>query len=94
MARYLILAVLSFCGLIEPANAACQRPTPPYCVTLYSKIDDPVLANSCTREMEDYQRDMDAFTECQREDARRAEDDYNAAVDNYDRRTGLRWQSR
>ena len=94
MAKYLILAVLSFCGLVVPANAACQRPTRPYCVTLYSKIDDPVLVNSCTREMEDYQRAMDDFRDCQREAAQRAEHDYNAAVDNYGRRTGLRWQSR
>jgi hypothetical protein len=94
MAKYLILAVLSFCGLIESANAACSRPNPPYCVTLYSKIDDPDQVNRCTREMEEYQRAMDDFRECQRRDARRAEDDYKASVDNYDRRTGLRWEPR
>jgi hypothetical protein len=87
MPRYLIPAILLSFVFIAPVHAACSKPQIPFCATTYNRIVTPDAVARCKVEMENYKRAMDGYLECYRREGRQAEDDFNATVRDYDRRT-------
>ena len=71
----LILATLSQ-GIV-PAAAYCSKPTAPYCAERYGRFDDENKFNSCRREMESYQSEVEDFISCNKREAQEAADKAN-----------------
>lgn len=79
----------SFAALIasmESALAYCSKPDTPYCATRYGKFDNQYDFDRCKREMESYRIDVDSFLSCQRRESQQAIDEYNEAVNSFNRR--------
>ena len=87
MLRYLIPVIVLSVIPIEPGQAACAKPEIPFCATTYNRIDTPDSIARCKGEMETYKRSMQDYLECHRREGRQVEDNFNATVQDYDRRT-------
>jgi predicted ribosome quality control (RQC) complex YloA/Tae2 family protein len=89
----LISLVLS---LASPAVAAwgfCSQPSAPFCATRYGPFDDTYDFDHCRREMQSYKSGVEDFLSCQRNemenirnDNERAVQEYNDAVESFNRR--------
>lgn len=95
-------AVLAICITIvlcsgSPAFAFCSKPSAPYCASSYSDFSDQWEFDSCKREMENYQDDVQRYMNCRndeaqtaveeaREDNNRALNEYNDAVSSFNSR--------
>jgi hypothetical protein len=72
--------------LTQPSHASCSKPDAPFCATSYGKFDDQYDFDNCKSEMESYQGDVESFLSCQKRESQQAIDDYNEAVESFNRR--------
>lgn len=84
------VAVLGFVILVIliQASGACSKPEAPYCATAYGKFDDQYDFDRCKNEMENYKSEVEDFLACQRRESQQAIDEYNEAVESFNRRAG------
>jgi hypothetical protein len=75
-----------FGALIEIAAASCDQPSAPDCATRTGAFDDESDFEQCKREMEDYKSEVEDFLACQKKENQEATDDYNNAVESFNRR--------
>jgi hypothetical protein len=92
------LRLFALIGALVPAPAiACSEPSAPYCAESYGPFNDEYEFDSCRREMESYQSEVDDFTSCLRRELEEAQDDaerkssdaiseYSDAVESFNRR--------
>jgi hypothetical protein len=73
----------SACG---DAVASCYKPDAPYCATSYGQFDDRSDFDSCKSRMESYKSEVEDFLSCQRRESQQTIDDYNEAVESFNRR--------
>ena len=88
-----ILASIALTFMTADARAYCSKPDAPYCASRYGAFDDDYDFDRCKREMVSYRSDLEFFLDCLRresEDLKRqgdeATDDYNDAVESFNRR--------
>ena len=80
-----------FAGIFLFANAGvsyayCSKPDAPYCASQYGKFDDQYDFDRCKREVESFKSEVEDFLSCQRRENQQAIDDYNEAVESFNRR--------
>lgn len=63
------LAVFAFCGFPSFAMAYCSEPSAPSCATGYGSFDGEWEFDSCKRDMESYQSEVEAFYQCNKRQA-------------------------
>ena len=85
MTKLLFLAPIILAILVRPSNA-CSKPDAPYCAATYGKFDDESDFDQCKIEMESYKSDVEEFLVCQKHESQEAIDDYNEAVESFNRR--------
>jgi hypothetical protein len=68
------------------ARASCSKPDAPSCASSYGRFDDELSFESCKSDMESYKSDVETYLSCQRRDGQSAIDDYNEAVESFNRR--------
>jgi len=56
-----------------------ERPEPPYCATSFGPFDE-FSFETCKRDMEEYQRKVEGFSECLVDENKRAVSEFNDAV--------------
>jgi predicted ribosome quality control (RQC) complex YloA/Tae2 family protein len=88
-----IILVLSLALSAMAAWGYCSEPSAPSCATRYGPFDDTYDFDRCKREMQSYQSDVESFLSCQRSeiekirsDNERAIQEYNDAVESFNRR--------
>jgi hypothetical protein len=87
MVRYPILVILITLGsFIEIAGASCYQPSAPTCAGTFGAFDDESDFEQCKREMEGYKSEVENFLACQKKEDQEATDDYNNAVESFNRR--------
>ncbi|QFY62813.1 hypothetical protein FZ934_20890 (plasmid) [Rhizobium grahamii] len=64
-----------------------ERPEPPFCATMFGQFDE-LSFNRCRSEMEDYRNKVAKFTDCLFDENERATEEFNTAVQNFNRRVG------
>lgn len=62
-----------------------ERPEAPYCATSFGPFDE-FSFETCKRDMEEYQRKVEGFSECLVAENKRAVSEFNAAVRSFNRR--------
>lgn len=78
--------------LCSPATASlyCSEPSAPWCAERFGAFDDEYDFDRCKREIESYKYDVERYTDCVADEARReideAIDNYNSAVESFNRR--------
>ena len=85
--------VLSLASSALGAWGYCSKPSEPYCATRYGPFNDTHDFDRCKREMQSYRSDVESFLSCQRtevenirRDNERAIQEYNDAVESFNRR--------
>lgn len=82
------------------AAGACYEPSAPYCAGQYGRFDSDDDFQSCRREMESYQSDVETYVTCQKSEieslqseaddlaakAKQAINDHSDAVDTFNQR--------
>lgn len=68
------------------SHAYCSKPDAPYCASQYGKFDDQYDFDRCKSEMENFKSEVEDFLSCQRRENQQAIDDYNEAVESFNRR--------
>lgn len=86
MVKPTILASALFLATVQPLNAYCSRPDAPYCATSFGNFDDEYEFEQCKSEMEIYQSEIEDFLACQKRENQQAIDEYNEAVESFNRR--------
>ena len=95
--RAFAVSTLALAFSSGPALAYCSAPSAPYCATSYSDFSDEHEFDSCKRDMDSYQDEVNSHLEClQREvddavsqakrDSEEAISEYNDAVESFNRR--------
>jgi hypothetical protein len=69
-----------------PAFSACSEPSAPYCSTKYGAFDDEDEFHRCEREMQNYQSETKEFLACTKRKSDSVIQDYNSAVQSFNRR--------
>jgi hypothetical protein len=87
MLRYLIPTIVVSFVLIAPGHAACSKPEIPFCATTYNRIDTPASIARCKSELQDYKRAMGEYMDCYQREGRQIEQNLDATLRDYDRRT-------
>jgi hypothetical protein len=82
----LISLVLSLASSAVAAWGFCSQPSAPFCATQYGTFDDTYDFDLCRREMQAYKSDVEDFLSCQRNENERAVQEYNDAVESFNRR--------
>jgi hypothetical protein len=71
----------------QPASArSCYEPSVPYCASSYGAFDDEDDFRRCKSDMESYQSEVEDYLSCLRKSSNEVLDEYNTAVDNFNRR--------
>jgi hypothetical protein len=84
--RLLIAACLSrFCSL-ETVMAYCSEPTAPSCATRFGEFDDQDDFDQCKRKMTYFKIEVETYLSCIGDEAARIRNDYNSAVERFNRR--------
>lgn len=87
MIRCLMLAILFFGAFTQALRASsCTAPNAPFCATTYGKFDDDSDFNLCKSEMETYRSEVEDFLHCRKRESQEALDEYNNAVESFNRR--------
>jgi hypothetical protein len=86
MLKHSVIAISLLVTSIDPVRAYCSKPDAPYCATRFGKFDDQNDFDRCKREMESYRSDVESFLDCQRRESQQALNDYNYAVESFNRR--------
>lgn len=60
----ILLAVIASVFLTGEVFAYCSKPSQPYCASSYSDFSDEYEFNSCKRDMENYQQEVDSYVRC------------------------------
>jgi hypothetical protein len=68
------------------ANAYCSPPSAPSCATRYGAFDDQDDFDRCKRQMSSYQSEAQDYLSCMRRESDSAVEEYNSAVDSFNRR--------
>jgi hypothetical protein len=91
--KTIVFGFFSLLVSISQASAFCSKPDAPYCASSFGSFDDQYEFDRCKREMESYKDDVESFLRCQnlkieqiRSERQRAIDDYNEAVESFNRR--------
>jgi len=84
--RFLFSAILSIALVGDAAHASCDKPDAPYCATTYGEFDDQDAFEACKSEMENYKTEVEEYLECQKRQSQAAIDEYNEAVESFNRR--------
>jgi hypothetical protein len=66
--------------------AYCTKPDAPYCATQYGKFEDQYEFDRCKNEVENFKSEVEDFLSCQKRENQQAIDDYNEAVESFNRR--------
>jgi len=85
MTKPLLIAFFIIAIFVQRSEA-CFKPDAPYCATTYGRFDDESDFDQCKIEMESYKSDVEEFLACQRRESQEAIDDYNEAVESFNRR--------
>ena len=65
MFKSALIAVALVAGsFTTPAFAFCSQPSAPSCATGYGSFDDQWAFDSCKRDMESYQSELETFIQC------------------------------
>jgi hypothetical protein len=86
MFKSLAAATLIFAVYAPPLRADCFEPTAPSCATSTGEFDDDSEFRLCKSEMESYQSEVEEFLACQKRKSQDAIDEYNEAVESFNRR--------
>jgi hypothetical protein len=88
MMRVLLVAALAVTLAHAPAKAYlfCSEPSAPYCATSYGPFNDGYDFEDCKRDMVDYGSDVEDYIECLNDASQTAIDDYNDAIESFNRR--------
>ena len=81
-----LVGVVAIVFMAGPASGYCSQPDPPYCATTYGSFDSSYDFDSCKSQMQSYQSDVESFLSCQKRDSQTAIDEYNDAVESFNRR--------
>lgn len=87
---FLYLIAISILGATS-SHAYCSKPDAPYCASQYGKFDDQDEFDQCKNEMESYKSEVEDFLSCQSRENQQAIDDYNEAVEDFNRRARGYW---
>jgi hypothetical protein len=79
--------IVAMMTVATPALSACSEPSAPYCSTKYGAFDGADEFRRCKREMEFYQREAQEFMSCMRQKSDSITEQYNRAVESFNRRT-------
>ncbi|WIJ26587.1 hypothetical protein [Devosia sp. RR2S18] len=66
----------------------CSEPSSPYCADSYGPFSDGYDFENCKREMEDYGEEVEQYLDCLSTNSQAAIDEYNDAVEAFNRRAG------
>ncbi len=91
--KTIVFGFLALFASLTEAFAFCSKPSAPYCANSFGSFGDQYEFDRCKREMESYKDDLESFFRCQnsefdemRRERQRATDDYNEAVESFNRR--------
>jgi hypothetical protein len=85
-AKLAILSIIELLGANASATAYCSSPSAPYCAARYGAFDDHDEFDRCKLQMSSYQSEAQDYLSCLRREADTAIEDYNGAVDSFNRR--------
>jgi hypothetical protein len=87
--KLVILVGAALAMTASPALAYfCSEPSAPYCANSYGAFSDGYQFEDCKREMRSYADEIDSYLSCLAEESQSAVDDYNDAVQSFNRRAG------
>ncbi|MBR2686699.1 MAG: hypothetical protein IKE42_02510 [Aquamicrobium sp.] len=87
MVRISFFATVALVVSFQPASARrCYEPSVPACASGYGAFDDEDDFRSCKSDMENYQSEVEEYLSCLKKSSNETLDDYNAAVDSFNRR--------
>jgi hypothetical protein len=86
MFQYFVSSILIFATFIGPVSAYCSKPDAPHCATGYGKFDDQYDFDRCRSEMQNYRDEVETILECQKRESQQVLNDYNEAVESFNRR--------
>lgn len=82
-----VVLVAAIIGIsVQSSQAYCSKPDAPYCTAKYGKFDDQYEFDRCKSEIESYKSDVESYLSCQRGENQRAIEEYNEAVESFNRR--------
>lgn len=79
---------LSTSGAAAAYYMYCDEPDPPYCADGYSQFSSQSEFDSCLSDMEQYEDDVNDYTECLASNSREAIDEYNDTVRDFNYQAG------
>jgi len=82
----MISLILSLASSAVAAWGYCSEPSAPSCATRYGPFDDTYDFDRCKSQKRSYQSDVESFLSCIRSDTERAIQEYNDAVESFNRR--------
>ena len=85
-AALMALPMLVLTSAATPANAYCSPPSAPSCAARYGAFDDQDDFDRCKRQMSSYQSEAQDYLSCVRRETDGAIEEYNSAVDRFNRR--------
>ena len=85
MIRAVILS-LAVGFVATPAFSFCSEPSAPSCASRYGAFADQDDFDRCKREMELYQSETNEFLSCSKHKADSVIEEYNSAVESFNRR--------
>jgi hypothetical protein len=84
--KWLLVPVCLAMATVPAEAYFCSEPSAPYCANSYSDFDDQDEYDDCRRDMESYASDVDAYIDCLNRASKTALDEYNSAIDSFNRR--------
>jgi hypothetical protein len=86
--RFVLMALpmLALTSMGTSANAYCSAPSAPSCATRYGAFDSEDDFDRCKRQMSSYKSEVEDYLSCLRREADSTIEEYNSAVESFNRR--------